>query len=197
VYQLHEHGRVFLSTFAPPSTFKKKLNTLLFSKAFQLPPPLRLDYHSFINCIIISSFHKPLPSVIIVIIIIIIIIIIIMTTMQLTRAGRWHCCQELLQSCWYTACWGLHEGPHWLRLNHILPLQDTHTHTHIVIIHHYHHIIIITAIRIIQHTKAEAWLTQILAGKNKFHTVPSKLTTLCPIKKHTKIVLVISSTKIN
>ena len=51
VYQLHEHGTVFLSTFAPPATplpsrRNCKLKTFLFRKAFQLPSPCSLDYHS-------------------------------------------------------------------------------------------------------------------------------------------------------
>ena len=41
---------------------------LFFSvKHFSFPPPRSLDYHSFINCTLsVSSYHKPLSSVIIV-----------------------------------------------------------------------------------------------------------------------------------
>jgi len=53
VYQLHEHGTVFLSTFAPPATPlpSRRIWKLSFSvKHFSFPPPCSLDYHSFINC---------------------------------------------------------------------------------------------------------------------------------------------------
>jgi len=45
----------------------------------------------------------------------------------LTRVGRWRPCLAPLQSCWCTACWGWHEGPHLPPLlNHSHPLCHHH-----------------------------------------------------------------------
>ena len=52
VYQLHEHGTVFLSTFAPPATpLPSRRNWKLFFsvKHFSFTPPCSLDCHSFIH----------------------------------------------------------------------------------------------------------------------------------------------------
>jgi len=63
VYQLHEHGAVFLSTFAPPAIplpSRRNWRVSFAVKHFNFPPPCSLDYHSFINCMLsVQSWSAP------------------------------------------------------------------------------------------------------------------------------------------
>jgi len=87
---------VDIRTSCNTTTFKKKLKTFLFRKAFYLPSPCTgsLDYHSFIHLLyiicsgLVNSCRKPLSSVIITIIIIIInCVLLLLTALHCVAAG--------------------------------------------------------------------------------------------------------------